>query len=171
MAVSIKMVAFWVVAPCSPTTRRYNPEDSHILCLPCVHLIVQNVCAIYVLFFIQHLFCLRTFGPPSIFTHTPTWLGCSVGEWLYREAFTTDDHGQKHMHLNTKPSVSLPQNMSVSYTVVYAVCYSGEKLWPWQYRPMQKSDSSKSVARNWCIPVEKTLCHSSIEFYVQVNST
>jgi hypothetical protein len=33
----------------------------------------------------------------------------------------------------------------------------------------QKSDSNKSVARNQCIPVEKTLHHSLVEFYVQVN--
>jgi hypothetical protein len=33
-----------------------------------------------------------------------------------------------------------------------------------------KSDSNKSVARNQCIPVEKT-CPSPVEFCVQVNST
>jgi hypothetical protein len=36
MAVSMKMAVFWVVAPCSlvkvyQTTRRYNPEDSHLI--------------------------------------------------------------------------------------------------------------------------------------------
>jgi hypothetical protein len=33
-------------------------------------------------------------------------------------------------------------------TVVTAVCYSGEKLWPWQCRPTRKSDGGKSVAWN-----------------------
>jgi hypothetical protein len=36
---------------------------------------------------------------------------------------------------------------------------------------VQKSDHNKSVARNRCIPVEKTLHHSPVEFCVQVNST
>jgi hypothetical protein len=47
--------------------------------------------------------------------------------------------------------------------------YSREKLWPWQYQPMRKSDCDKSVARNWCIPSEKTLRCSPVEFCVQVN--
>jgi hypothetical protein len=36
---------------------------------------------------------------------------------------------------------------------------------------IRKSKSNKSVARIRCVPVEKTLHHSPVEFYVQVNST
>jgi hypothetical protein len=51
------------------------------------------------------------------------------------------------------------------------VRYLGEKLWPWQYRPLRKSDRNKSVARIPCVPTEKALRRSPVEFCVQVNST